>query len=153
MTKFWMILMAMICAAMFSVIGCDDDEDGDDDDDDAAEGEGGDEGEGDGEGGGEMVDPLADMDCEGAGADTTQCDYLACSYATAIESIESMDCGVTPEMQTYCDDVLACYVDYVGCLTDACPAGTAIADADIDAYTACADTVTTCATSVTMPTK
>ena len=76
MTKFWMILMAMICAAMFSVVGCDEDDpaDGDGDGETEGEGEGGAEGEGEGEGGGGGDDPFAGYDCDST--DDPTCDSM-----------------------------------------------------------------------------
>lgn len=146
MSKFLMMLVALLAMGMFVFTACgDEDEDGKDTSGGDADTDGDgdtDQGGSDNGGGG---DPFEGLDC--AATDTMSCDYMICAVKSAYDQIAAMDCST---MQSYCDGVAECYATYVTCMTDVCPAGETYDAASADAMTACSTEVSTCASSVSM---
>lgn len=104
-----------------------------------------------GEGEGDEVDPFDAVDCDGAVQDPNRCDYVICSFQSALDDVMATDCSMTPETEQYCEDYLDCYYSYIACFIDACPPGTAVVNADSAEYTACADELVVCTNAIPVP--
>jgi hypothetical protein len=142
----------MVLFALLSLpTGCGDDEDGgggDGDTDSDSDGDTDSDSDGDGDSDGD-ADPFADFNCDTT--DTASCDYLACSYKTALDqSLTSADCA---SLGTYCDDVIECYNQYIDCFMGECAAGGSTASIDMNVVTACATDISTCMSSIQITAK
>lgn len=120
----WRLSLALLALV---VAGCGDD---DDDSGSPAAGTGG-------QGTDQTGDPFAGIDC--SGSNTNTCDSYVCGVKSSYDSVTG-SCSTQPSET--CTLYQGCIADYIPCVANACPGGTA----DTTALSTCSTTYSSCLT-------